>query len=104
MNSTNSSVFESLETIGLRNAGHIFHNLSCAILEGKLKEVETHQNPPFQVAVPVSCPGVPNEILEPKSLWKYPKAYDRKGEEFKRNFEQSDFDVPGEVRAAGPAV
>jgi ATP-dependent phosphoenolpyruvate carboxykinase len=42
------------------------------------------------------------------SVWEDPKAYDRKAEElaamFKRNFEQSDFDVPSEVRAAGPAV
>jgi phosphoenolpyruvate carboxykinase (ATP) len=32
MNSTNSHVFESLETIGLRNTGRIFHNLSTPAL------------------------------------------------------------------------
>jgi len=47
-------------------------------------------------------------MLQPRSVWKDPKVYDRKAEElaamFKRNFEQSDFDVPGEVRADETAV
>jgi ATP-dependent phosphoenolpyruvate carboxykinase len=45
-------------------------------------------------------------MLQPKSVWKDPKAYDRKVEGFaamfKRNLQQTDFGVPGEV--AGPAV
>ena len=79
-----------------------------AILNGELKKVETRQNLPFRLEVPVSCPGVPPEILVPRSAWKDPKTYDRKAEElaimFKRNFEQSGFDAAADVRAAGPAV
>jgi phosphoenolpyruvate carboxykinase (ATP) len=37
-----------------------------AILNGELATVETTPDLTFGVGVPVSCPGVPSEVLQPR--------------------------------------
>ncbi|WP_112427243.1 phosphoenolpyruvate carboxykinase (ATP) [Thermogemmatispora tikiterensis] len=76
-----------------------------AAISGELEGVETITDPVFGLHVPVACPGVPAELLNPRSTWPDPEAYDRQAAElaarFKENFKQ--FTLPGEeVRAAGP--
>ena len=60
-----------------------------AALNGSLKNIETKKDPIFGVQIPVSCPGVPKEILEPKNTWKDPAAYDKKAMELQAMFEKS---------------
>ena len=60
-----------------------------AVLGGSLKKVETKKDPIFEVHIPVSCPGVPAEILQPKSTWKDPNAYDKKAKELQEMFEKN---------------
>jgi phosphoenolpyruvate carboxykinase (ATP) len=56
--------------------------------------------------VPVSCPDVPSEVLQPRNTWKDPRDYDEKARHlarlFKENFEQYASGVSDEVKASGP--
>jgi len=60
-----------------------------AALNGTLKNVETKKDPIFGVAIPVSCPGIPSEILNPKNTWKDKDAYDKKAKELQGMFEKN---------------
>jgi phosphoenolpyruvate carboxykinase (ATP) len=76
-----------------------------AALSGKLNGVEMRVDPIFGLRVPGSCPGVPSEILDPRSTWKDRAAYDRTAGMlagmFQENFAQYADQVTPEVRAAG---
>ena len=65
-------------------------------------------DPNFRLAVPLACPGVPSEILDPRRTWPDAAAYDRKAAElagmFVRNFQENAADAPSEIAAAGPKV
>jgi phosphoenolpyruvate carboxykinase (ATP) len=77
-----------------------------AILNGSLAEVETRPDPVFGVGVPVSCPDVPSEVLQPRETWNDKDAYDTKArdlaERFNENFKKYEAGVSTEVRAAAP--
>jgi len=77
-----------------------------AALGGSLEKVETRPDPNFKVLVPVSCPNVPAEVLNPRNTWKDAKAYDERAGEvvklFQKNFEQFASAVDEKVKAAGP--
>ncbi|MBI2995698.1 MAG: phosphoenolpyruvate carboxykinase (ATP) [Candidatus Melainabacteria bacterium] len=60
-----------------------------AVLDGSLRNVKTTEDPLFGVHVPVSCPGVKAEILQPRNTWKDQDAYDKKAKELLRMFERS---------------
>ena len=79
-----------------------------AATSGKLRNVETRKHPIFNVDVPVSCPGVPDEVLDARATWDDPQAYDEKARElalmFVKNFERFADDVDPAVIAAGPIV
>ena len=75
-------------------------------LNGALAKVPTEPDPIFGVHLPVSCDGVPSEVLKPWNTWKNPKAYQEKAMElaarFKKNFDQFTADVTEKIRSAGP--
>jgi phosphoenolpyruvate carboxykinase (ATP) len=77
-----------------------------AVLSGALKDAAMNPDPIFGISVPVSCPGVPSEILAPRKTWKDPAAYDKKARElagmFESNFKENASDAPIEVTEAGP--
>jgi phosphoenolpyruvate carboxykinase (ATP) len=77
-----------------------------AVLSGALKDVATQLDPIFGVAVPLSCPGVPDEIMNPRDTWKDKAAYDRKARElavmFENNFAENAGDASAEIKKAGP--
>ncbi len=77
-----------------------------AILEGKLDDVPTREDPVFGFHVPSECPGVPPEVLDPKSTWSDGAAYDAQASKlagmFRANFEQYGNDVSAQVAASGP--
>jgi phosphoenolpyruvate carboxykinase (ATP) len=58
--------------------------------------------------VPVSCPGVPDTVLDPRRTWSDGTAYDaqarRLAEMFRENFQSFAPDVSAEVGAAGPSA
>lgn len=79
-----------------------------AALEGKLERVPTRIDPTFGIAVPITCPGVPAEVLDPRGTWADEAAYDTQAKKlaamFAENFKSFADQVSPEVRAAGPIV
>ncbi len=77
-----------------------------AILEGKLKHVETKEDPIFNINVPTTCEGVPQNILNPRNTWKDGNAYDDKARNlagmFRKNFKEFEFDISRDIKQAGP--
>jgi phosphoenolpyruvate carboxykinase (ATP) len=77
-----------------------------AALTGALAQTPFAQDPVFGLHVPASCPGVPDEVLNPRNTWKDKAAYDARAKElaekFKKNFEQFTAAASPEVRNAGP--
>lgn len=77
-----------------------------AAIEGALANVEFEADPAFGLTIPKSVPGVPAEFLRPRDAWKDKAAYDKSAADlaarFAKNFEK--FDVPANVRAAGPGL
>ena len=79
-----------------------------AILNGSLASVETKPDPIFGVNVPVSCPEVPVEVLQPRNTWADKDAYDQKARElarrFNENFKKYESGVSEAVRAVAPTA
>lgn len=77
-----------------------------AALEGQLDQVGWHAHPVFGVQMPQSCPGVPSEILDPRSTWADAAAYDataqKLAQQFVQNFEKYASGVSAEILAAAP--
>jgi len=48
-----------------------------AIVNGRLDDVDFITEPVFELSVPVHCPGVNHNILQPRNSWKDPQAYDQ---------------------------
>ncbi|MFN7250514.1 MAG: phosphoenolpyruvate carboxykinase (ATP) [Anaerobacillus sp.] len=76
-----------------------------AALLGELNSVETIVDPIFGLNIPTRCPGVPDEILQPKDTWTDKKAYDAKAKslatKFQENFKKFA-EISDEIRNAGP--
>jgi phosphoenolpyruvate carboxykinase (ATP) len=60
-----------------------------AVIEGRLRDVETRSHPIFGVHVPVSVPGVPDSVLDPRGSWPDPDAYDREARRLQEMFEEN---------------
>ncbi len=77
-----------------------------AALEGKLGEVEFLQHPVFGVMMPLTCTGVPAEILNPRNTWQDKVHYDLKATElanlFIQNFKKYAGGVSEATLASGP--
>jgi phosphoenolpyruvate carboxykinase (ATP) len=75
-------------------------------LEGRLDNVEFITESAFGLSIPLSCPDVPAELLNPRNAWKDAHAYDQQAmmlaEKFEKNF--AKFEAPVGVREAGPAA
>lgn len=79
-----------------------------AALEGNLDNVEYENHPVFGVAMPKYCPGVPDELLNPRNTWHDKDAYDEKAKYvaglFVKNFEKYASGVTAEILASGPKI
>lgn len=79
-----------------------------SVLDGSLEGVPTRLDPVFNLTVPTRCPGVPDELLDPRRTWSDTAAYDvqtqQLAEQFAANFAAYAGDVPAGVRQAGPKV
>lgn len=79
-----------------------------AIHSGELAQTPTNVDPGFGLAVPESCSGVPSGILDPRSTWESPDAYDAAAEKlaglFHQNFEQFKDGSSPDINGAGPII
>jgi len=77
-----------------------------AALTGLLDKVEYRRHPVFNVDVPATCPGVPDEVLDPRGTWPDAATYDEQAKKlaamFAENFKTFEKDVPAAVKDAGP--
>ena len=82
--------------------------LLAAVLSGELGDAEFRTDTVFGFEVPVRAPGVDESLLDPRSTWADPEAYDRKARElarmFAENFAEKHADAPAEVAAAAPTL
>ncbi|MBM42431.1 MAG: phosphoenolpyruvate carboxykinase (ATP) [Acidobacteria bacterium] len=78
--------------------------LIAAALSGALDDGPFETDPVFNVDVPLACPGVPAEVLQPRGTWTNPADYDAQarklGAMFTENF--ASFEASPAVAAAGP--
>ncbi|MDQ3492069.1 MAG: phosphoenolpyruvate carboxykinase (ATP), partial [Chloroflexota bacterium] len=83
-------------------------NMVRAALDGRLDGVRTVTDPIFGVEVPLSCPGVPDEVLQPRDTWPDADEYDQQARKlagmFIENFGQFGAGVTEGIRSAGPRV
>ena len=78
-----------------------------AALNGELEKAEFVTDPYFGVAVPTSCPNVPEELMIPANTWKDKAAYEAKAKELARSFVENFKKynkMPADVVDAGPKV
>lgn len=64
-----------------------------AALDRKLLDIETHKDKYFHLNIPVACPGVPVEMLNPQNTWSNKEAYHERASnlaaEFSRHFDKA---------------
>ncbi|HRI46479.1 MAG TPA: phosphoenolpyruvate carboxykinase (ATP) [Ignavibacteriaceae bacterium] len=81
-------------------------NLLNAALDGKLDSVEYRKDKIFGFEVPLTCPDVPNDVLEPSNSWgnkeEYWNKYDALAARFIENFKIFKKACSDEVINAGP--
>ncbi len=92
--------------VGKRISIRHTRNLLNAALDGKLNEVEYRKDRLFGFEVPLFCPDVPEDVLEPSTSWgdknDYWKKYDALAARFIENFKLFESGVSQEVKDASP--
>ena len=91
---------------GERMPINVTRTLLSAALNGDLDTIDYRTDPNFGFEVPVHVDGVEDAMLDPRSTWDDPQAYDRQAAElvamFRKNFEQYEPHVGEDVKAAAP--
>ena len=79
-----------------------------AALTGKLNDVLFESLPVFDLAFPVSCDGVPSELLNPRNTWSNKDLYDQTANslagKFVKNFEKFSEGTSNDILNASPRV
>lgn len=80
--------------------------LITAALNDQFKNVEYEQHDIFGIAMPKSCPNIPDEILNPRNTWEDKDAYDQKAnylaDAFLKNFEKFAQFANDEIMSGAP--
>ncbi|HKI79845.1 MAG TPA: phosphoenolpyruvate carboxykinase (ATP) [Ignavibacteriaceae bacterium] len=92
--------------VGKRISIRHTRNLLDAALDGQLEKVKLRKDKLFGFEVPLSCPEVPEDVLEPSNSWgdknEYWKKYDALAARFIENFKLFEKGSSQEVINAGP--
>jgi phosphoenolpyruvate carboxykinase (ATP) len=92
--------------VGKRISIHHTRDMLNAVLEGKLDNVEYREDRIFGFDVPLTCPDVPPDVLDPSTAWgnkkEYWTKYDTLAARFIENFKLFAKDCAPGVVAAGP--
>lgn len=77
-----------------------------AALNGELDNVAYKNHEVFGLAIPQSCPNVPDEVLNPRDTWSDKAAYDAQAKDlagqFRKNFAKFEEFASEEIMAGGP--
>ncbi|MBI3038840.1 phosphoenolpyruvate carboxykinase (ATP) [bacterium] len=94
--------------LGKRMKIEVTRALLNAALDETLGKVQYYSDPVFGFNVPLECPNVPSKMLNPKSAWQDPAAYDRSIKElairFCENFKPFEDSVTEQVKNSGPRI
>lgn len=92
--------------VGKRISIHYTRAMLNAALEGKLDNVQYRQDKLFGFQVPLNCPGVEDNVLNPESAWsdkkEYWEKYNALSARFIENFKAYADGCEDEVMDAGP--
>lgn len=92
--------------IGKRMSLPYTRALITAALENQLDKVKYQTHEVFGLAVPVTCPGVPGEMLDPRNTWDDTEAYDSRANDlalaFLKNFDKFAPYANEEIMAGAP--
>lgn len=92
--------------IGKRISIRHTRTILTAALDGSLNQAEFKADPWFGFEVPLACPGIPEQILNPSASWTDQEAYQRSVQQlvnqFKKNMKKYEKSTPQEVLLAGP--
>jgi phosphoenolpyruvate carboxykinase (ATP) len=92
--------------VGKRISIRHTRNLLNAALDGKLDDVQFRKDKLFGFEVPLTCPEVPEDVLEPSNSWgnkeEYWTRYDSLAARYIENFKLFSEGCPEEVIQAGP--
>jgi phosphoenolpyruvate carboxykinase (ATP) len=82
--------------------------LLTAALDGKLNNVKYKRDLIFGFEVPMTCPDIPDDVLDPSSSWGDKAEYDRRYKDlasrFVQNFAKFADETSQDVIDAGPKV
>ncbi|HMM31529.1 MAG TPA: phosphoenolpyruvate carboxykinase (ATP) [Clostridia bacterium] len=91
--------------VGKRMSIKLTRAIVTAALNGDLEKSEFRLDPIFNVMVPTSCPGVPDDVLNPRNVWADKAAYDKMAKDlagrFFKNFSKYQ-NMPKHIVDAGP--
>ena len=94
--------------IGHRMKLPFTRSMITAALEGKLDNVAFEAHPVFGMMMPMTCPDVPSDILNPRNTWADKSSYDLKAKDlasqFIKNFQKYAAGVNEEILAAAPKI
>jgi phosphoenolpyruvate carboxykinase (ATP) len=92
--------------VGSRMKLPLTRAMITAALNGELNTVGFDAHPIFGYQMPVSCPNVPAELLNPRNTWADKAAYDAQANKlanmFVKNFEQYASGVEADILGAAP--
>jgi phosphoenolpyruvate carboxykinase (ATP) len=92
--------------VGKRISIRHTRRLLDAVLTGELDRVQYRKDPVFGFDVPLTCEGVPSEILDPANTWgnrdEYFRRYDALAARYIENFKLLAEGCPADVVKAGP--
>jgi phosphoenolpyruvate carboxykinase (ATP) len=60
-----------------------------AVVENTIRDVDTREEPIFGLHVPVTVPGVPDEVLDPRGTWPDAGEYDKQAAKLRAMFEEN---------------
>ncbi|MDR6194502.1 phosphoenolpyruvate carboxykinase (ATP) [Siphonobacter sp. SORGH_AS_0500] len=79
-----------------------------AAMQGELDQVAFQSFAPFHLSIPLECPHVPSELLNPRENWSDPIAYDHQArllaQAFQENYQQYQSDTTPAITQAGPIL
>ncbi|HWR18293.1 MAG TPA: phosphoenolpyruvate carboxykinase (ATP) [Clostridia bacterium] len=91
--------------VGKRMSIKLTRAIVTAALNGDLEKAEFRHDEIFNLLVPTSCPGVPDDVLNPRNVWADKAAYDAKAKDlasrFFKNFTKYQ-NMPKHIVDAGP--
>jgi phosphoenolpyruvate carboxykinase (ATP) len=94
--------------IGKRISIQFTRAMLSAALSGALSDVEYHIDPIFGFEVPLQCPEVPDDVLNPSSAWPsendYTVRYRDLASRFIDNFRKFEDDTEEVIRNSGPKL